>query len=95
MIAAVASPDDDAHTYVTIRMTLRIPRPVWHAMLSVAARRRCTRLEALHTAIEDSILCLTSKSGDSPEQNGLPGDVRDLLCLPVLPRTLLTGGHSS
>jgi hypothetical protein len=95
MREAITSPDDDPCDHVTIRMTLRVPRPMWDATLTVAVSRGCTRVEAMRERIENGILQLSSEASSPSEQSSLPGSIRDLRCLPVLPSGLMVGCYSS
>jgi len=95
MRTSITPQDGDDSDYVTVRITLRLPRRFWITLLSLAVRQGRSRIELLREAVETGIRQLHHEPAGSEATTPLPDRVQELMRLQVLVPGVQVKSHTS
>jgi predicted DNA-binding protein len=95
MRTAITPEDGGDSDYVTVRVTLRLPRRFWIILLGLAVRQGKTRIAVLREAVETGIRQLHYEPAASDATIPLPDRVQDLMRLQLLVPGVQVKRHAS
>jgi hypothetical protein len=95
MRTTITPQDGGDSDYVTVRITLRLPRRFWIILLGLAVRQGRSRIDVLREAVETGIRQLHYEPAGSEATISLPAGVQDLMRLQLFVPGVQVKGHAS